>query len=129
MKAKNILVLGLLALAAASPMAGYYCSSWMKISEDEKYGWVTGYWDGLISNVDIHRLVDLLPPGGIIQDDQIKGIDAICSQPKNAVISSGEALTAFVKKAKGAPQSEIDGFLNKARQDAIKFQDSLKSNK
>jgi hypothetical protein len=139
MQAKKTLVLGLLALAAVPLSAKDYdsCRDWNRMSSAEHIAYLQGFTNGLVSGAfkagaskaQGAKAYGVFVVPGVSFGEMHQGVTAICKSSENSLIPIEVALAAFIMQVKGKPQSEIDDFLNNARQVGIQNQDSGKPNK
>jgi hypothetical protein len=67
----------------------------------------------------VNEIVAQFTAPGIPLDQIREGVTMICKCPENSWIEISGALRAFIMKVKGKPQSDIDDYLNFARQGVV----------
>src|SRR5215471_21096550 len=114
---------------------------WNEMSDPVRIGYLEGFIDGLklgalhgvvecvvessiaakttSGRSKISRILARFIASGIGLAEMRDGITPICIRPENSSIGISDALRALTMKLKGKPQSEIDDFLNMARQGVV----------
>jgi hypothetical protein len=67
----------------------------------------------------VNEIVAQFTAPGVPLDQLREGVTTIFKRPENSWIEISGALQAFIMKVKGKPQSDIDDYLNFARQGVI----------
>jgi len=114
---------------------------WSVMSDPIQIGYLEGFIDGLRLGA-LHAVVECIvesygaavPTSGLSKVNEIvaqftapgvpldqlrEGVTTIFKRPENSWIEISGALRAFIMKVKGKPQSDIDDYLNFARQGVV----------
>ena len=114
---------------------------WNEMSDPIQIGYLEGFIDGIRLGA-LHAVVECIveahgaaePTSGLskvteivaqftapgIPLDQVReGVTTICKRPENSSIELSDALTAFIMKVEGKPQSDLEDYLTFARQGVI----------
>jgi len=75
----------------------------------------------------VNKIVARFTVPGITLDEIREGVTRICKIGENSLSGISGALEAFIMEVKGKPQSDIDDYLNIARQGVIVHPDSDRS--
>jgi hypothetical protein len=127
------------------------CHHWNEMSDSLQIGYLEGFLEGLelgalhgvvecvvescsaaattSGRSKVNRVLAQFTAPRITLGEIRDGITTICKHPKNSLIGISGALKAFIMKVKGKPQSDIDDYLNIARQGVIIHPDSDKADK
>jgi hypothetical protein len=127
------------------------CRRWNEMSGPLRIGYLDGFLDGLelgalhavaecvvescsaaaatSGRSKVNKIVGQFTAPGITLDEMREGVSPICKRPENSLIGISGALEAFIMEVKGKPQSDIDDYLNIARQGVSIPPDSDKADK